>query len=76
MNNNTIYQVLFEAICLIFLKILFIRQREKEAETQAEGEAGSTQGAQPGTRSQVSRITLRAEGGTKLLSYLGCPEIQ
>ncbi|CAD7684395.1 unnamed protein product [Nyctereutes procyonoides] len=38
-----------------FLKILFIypqnTQREKEAETQAEGEAGSTQGAQHGTRS-------------------------
>ena len=33
------------------------------AETQAEGEAGSTQGAQRGTRFQVSRITPWAEGG-------------
>ena len=28
-----------------FLKILFMRDREREAETQAEGEAGSMQGA-------------------------------
>ena len=36
---------------------LFIheRQREREAETQAEGKAGSMQGAR-GTQSQVSRI--------------------
>ena len=40
-------------------------QREKEAEcTQAEGEAGSMQGA---------RITPWAEGGAKLLSYPGIP---
>ena len=32
-------------------------QREKEAETQAEGEAGSMQEAQYGTQSWVSRIT-------------------
>ena len=44
-----------------FLKILFIysweahRERAREAETQAEGEAGSMQGAQRGTRSQVSK---------------------
>ena len=30
---------------------------EREAETQAQGEAGSMQGAQRGTRSQVYRIT-------------------
>ena len=49
------------------------RQRERVAETQAEGEAGSMQGAQRGTRSQVSRITPQAEGGTKPLSHWGCP---
>ena len=43
------------------------------AETQAEGEAGSMQGAQGGTRSQVSRIMPQAEGGAKLLSHQGCP---
>ena len=43
------------------LKILSIysweTQRERDAETQAEGEAGSTQGVRCGTRSRVSRIT-------------------
>ena len=50
-----------------------MRDREKDAETQAEGEAGSMQGARRGTRSQVSRITPRAEGSTKPLSHQGCP---
>ena len=35
---------------------------EREAETQAEGEAGSMRGARCGTRSRVSRITAWAEG--------------
>ena len=47
--------------------------RDIEAEIQAEGEAGSIQGAQRGTRSWVSRIMPWTEGGTKLLSYPGCP---
>ena len=33
-----------------------MRDTEREAETQAEGEAGSIQGAQCGTRSQDLRI--------------------
>ena len=49
------------------------REREREAETQAEGEAGPMQGAQYGTRSQVSRIRPWAEGGAKPLSHVGCP---
>ena len=49
------------------------RKRERGAETQAEGEAGSMQGARRGTRSRVSRITAWAEGGTKPLSFPGCP---
>ena len=53
---------------------LLMRDREREAETQAEGEAGSTQGARCGTRSLVSRITPWAEGGAKLLSHPGCPK--
>ena len=36
---------------------LFMRDTEREAETQAEGEAGSMQGTPCGTRSQDSRIT-------------------
>ena len=50
-------------------------QRETEAEKQAVGEAGSAQGAQHGTRSQVSRITLRAKGGVKPLGHQGCPAV-
>ena len=44
----------------------------REAETQAEGEAGSMQGAQCGTRSQVSRIRPWAAGSAKPLSHPGC----
>ena len=43
------------------------------AETQAEGEAGTTRGARRGTRSRVSRITPQAAGGAKLLRHRGCP---
>ena len=38
------------------------KEREREAETQAEGEAGSMQEAQWGTPSRDSRITPWAEG--------------
>ena len=47
---------------------------EREAETQAEGEAGSMQGARRGTWSWVSRTTPPAESGAKLLGHQGCPE--
>ena len=50
-----------------------MRDTEREAETQAEREAGSMQRAQCGTQSQVSRITLWVEGGAKPLSHPGCP---
>ena len=36
---------------------LFMRDTQREAETQAEGEANSIQGARCGTRSQDSGIT-------------------
>ena len=39
-----------------------MRGTEREAETQAEGEAGSMQGARGGTRSWDDRITHPAEG--------------
>ena len=48
--------------------------REREAETQAEGEAGSMQEAWQ-TPSQVSRIMPWAKGGPKPLSHPGCPLI-
>ena len=50
--------------------------REREAETQAEGEAGSMQGARYGTRTPVSRVTPWAEGSAKPLSHLGCPYLK
>ena len=50
-------------IYLSFLKIyLFVRDTEREAETQAEGEAGSMQGARCGTRSQYPEIMTSAKG--------------
>ena len=59
---------------LFFLRFyLFARGTERERQTEAEGEAGSMQGAQHGTQSWVSRITPWAEGGPKPLSYPGCP---
>ena len=63
----------------IYLKdfiYLFMRDTQREAETQAEGEAGLIQGAGHGSRSQVSRITPRAKGGAKPLSHLGCPKLR
>ena len=51
-----------------------MRDTEREAETQAEGKAGSLQGARHGTRSQDPRITPWAEGGAKPLSHPACPE--
>ena len=54
---------------------MIVIQREREAETQAEGEAGSMQGARCGIPSRVSRITPWAEGGAKLLSHPGCPQV-
>ena len=53
-----------EGTVAFFLKdsiYLFMRDTQREAETQAEGEAGSMQGVRCGTRSQDSRITPWAE---------------
>ena len=58
-----------QTLPFFFLKILFIYSWE----TQAEGEAGSMQGARLGTRSRASRITPRAAGVAKPLSHQGCP---
>ncbi|XP_048950981.1 E3 ubiquitin-protein ligase RNF170 isoform X2 [Canis lupus dingo] len=52
----------------IFFVTLFMRDREREAETQAEGEAGSMQGARCETQSRDSRITPWAEG-TCIIAY-------
>ena len=50
-----------------------MRDTKREAETQAEGEAGSMQEARHGNPSWVSRITPWAEGGAKPPSHWGCP---
>ena len=50
-----------------------MRDTHRERQTQAEGEAGSVQGAWGGTRFRVSRITPWAEGSAKPLSHPGCP---
>ena len=51
-----------------------MRDTEKDSETQAEGEAGSMEGAGHGTQSRVSRIAPWAAGGAKPLRHRGCPE--
>ena len=56
------YGVLHEIVRFFFEFYLFIHDREREAETQAEGEAGSMPGARRGTRSQDSRIVPWAKG--------------
>ena len=68
----------FYSSLFFFFKDLFIysfRENEREAETQAEGEAGSMQEARCGTRSRVSRITPRAAGGAKPLRHQGYPTL-
>ena len=69
---------MIQTLLLIYLFLkrfcLFIHERQREAETQSEEEAGSVQGAQRGIRSLVSRITPLAEGGAKPLSHPGCPD--
>ena len=61
---------------LFFLKIyLFMRDtyKEREAETQAEGEAGSLQGAQCRTRFQVPGSRPEPKVDTKRLTHPGIP---
>ena len=52
------------------------KENEREAGTQAEGEAGSMQGAWHGTPFRVPRITPCTEGGAKPLRHPGCPQMQ
>ena len=64
---------------LFFFKILFylfMRNIHREAETQAEGEAGSMLGARRGTRSRDSRMAPWAKGRrAKPLSNQGSPHV-
>ena len=54
----TVKVFLLKKSVLFFLRFyLFIHERQRKAETQAEGEAGSPWGAQRGTPSQDPGIT-------------------
>ena len=53
---------------------LFMRHTEREAETQAEGEAGSLQGAQCGTRFWDPGIVPWAKGGRSTTEPPGVPK--
>ena len=59
-----------------FLKFIYSweTQREREAETQAEGEAGSMQGARCGTQSRDPGIMTWAKGGRSIIKPPRCPE--
>ena len=60
---ESISEPFFVFILLFFKRFyLFIHERHREAETQAEGEAGPMQGARCGTWSWDSRITPWAKG--------------
>ena len=52
---------------------IYLFMRDTERDREAEGEAGSMQGAGRGTPSRVSRITPWAAGGAKPLSHWSCP---
>ena len=67
-----VYKLFFSFSQLINL---FIHERHREGETQAEGEAGSTQGAQRGTRSRISRTTLWAKVALNCWAPPGCPNL-
>ena len=59
--------ILEKVLFIFFFKdfiylFMIVTKREREAETQAEGEAGSMKGARRGIRSRVSRITPWAKG--------------
>ena len=56
----------------IFL-VISVKEQQREAETQAEGEEDSMPTAQRETPSQVSIITPWYEGSAKPLRHLGCP---
>ena len=50
-----------------------MRDTDREAETQAEGEADSLEGAQCGTRSRISGSCPEPKADAELLSHPGAP---
>ena len=51
-------------------------EREREAETQAKGEAGSLQGAQCGTQSWIQGSRPEQKADAEPLSHSGIPDLQ
>ena len=66
---NGIIRKLFKNFTYLFMRNTERRERER----QAEGEAGSMQGARRRTGSRVSRIIPWAKGSAKPLSHPDCP---
>ena len=59
---------------IYFLRFyLFIHERHREAETEAEGEAGFVQGARLGTRTQDPGIIAWAKGRCSITELPRCP---
>ena len=59
-NHKISFEIEVESNKILFFLYfidLFMRDPDREAETQAEGEAGSLQGAQRGIRFQDPRVT-------------------
>ena len=52
---------------------MIVTEREREAETQAEGEAGSIQGADAGLYPGTPGLCPGPKAGAKLLSHPGIP---
>ena len=59
--------------CLLFKDFIYLFMREREAETQAEGESGSMQGAQGRTRSRDPGIMPWAKGRRPTTEPPTCP---
>ena len=74
--------LVLQALAFIYLFIfkdliyLFTRDTKREAETQAKGEAGSSQGARCGTRPQIPGSGPEPKAGTQPLSHPGVPELK
>ena len=66
-NNFYVYYFLF----LRFFIYLFMRDTERETETQAKGESGSMQEARCGTRSGTLGSRPESKADTQPLSHLG-----
>ena len=65
-----------ESVYFFFKDCIYLFVRQREVETQAEGEAGSLQGACPGTRSQSGTpgLHLGPKADPQPLSHPGGPQ--